>query len=472
MSMEAGEFKGVRQEAYDGASEHYRLEQKGLVFGSQDDLAARELYNLWARSHHASRNDGTIATAKLKYRENLGAVKVVWKNKNGKVNKKVQALWDTFADDPNLDGYGNLDNTQDNWNAAMFSSGEALTRMIIKRRKGHKIPLVLQQIESEFLDPLYNAGDPENTKNSITFKESRPHIYHFLKKLKGVISFGVADAKRVKVPAEDIIHIFIRERPGSWRGIPKPAPILLPSYELADLTDATVNKQINSQAVSWIVKNSNATASIAIGTNREVGDPADLDESGNKRRVFQSSAANVQYLNKNEDLIPVQGADIGDNLDVIVRSELRKIAKTCGITYEVLTGDLTGISFSALKFVVNEMRTSAHFIYQFYTINLGLTPLCRKFKELVEIFEGTTFEHVNPCFEYPKRLGIDELKDTQADLLAVTSKMGTLGRVLAKNNLTFDDIKEDMAKMKELGIVLVPEVQTGNVKPNTNSAEI
>ena len=476
MSSTAGEYAMLKQEAYEGASDHYRLEQRGLVTGDQDTLAAKELANLWARSHHAIRNNGVAATAKLKYRSNLGSIKVVWKNENGKVNKKMQAWWETFAADPNLDGFGNFVNTQDLWNGSMFESGESITRMVIKKRKGHTIPLALQVIESEFLNPNYDAGMPETTRQGITFKDSRPLTYHFLKTLKGNFgdfSYGHIDSSEyVKVPADEIIHQLDRERPNQWRGVPKLASILLPLYELDDLTDATVNKQKAAQAVAWIVKNTNPVAALTVGTVRSTTDASDVDENGNARKISQSGSSNVQYLNKNEDLIPVQGTDIGNNLDTLIKSELHKIAQACGLSYEVLTGDLSGISFSSLKFVINEMKKSADFVYTNRTISLGLIPLCNRFKELAEIYGSKNASAANPTFEYPKRYGIDELKDTQADLLKVSSGMGTLGNVLTKNSLTFDDIKEDKAKMKEAGIDLAPDAQSKNVKPNAKSAEV
>ena len=46
-------YSRATQQAFDGAVTNYRLEQKGLVTGESDLLAARELNLLWQRSHHA-----------------------------------------------------------------------------------------------------------------------------------------------------------------------------------------------------------------------------------------------------------------------------------------------------------------------------------------------------------------------------------------------------------------------------------
>lgn len=472
MANEELTYNIIAQDAYEGASTHYRLEQKGLISGDQDTIASRQLENLWMRSHHAIRNNGWAAAAKLKYRTNLGALKVIWKNTKGKPHVQMQELWNEFIANPNLDGYGTLANTQDIWNSAMFESGEALTRMLIKVRKGHRVPLVLQTIESEFLDPKFTDGDPENTRNGITFKDSKPDIYHFFKKAKANAIFNFTESERVKVDADDILHMFIRERAGQWRGIPSLASVLLPLYELDELTDATVTKQKAAQAVAWIVENTNPAAAMAIGTVRETTDTNDVDEVGNKRKISQAAAGNTQYLNKGEKLILSQGTDIGSSFDILLKAELHKIFQAVGLNYETVTGDLTGISFSALKFVINEMRTRAEFIYNFYTINLSLQPLCDRFQELAALHSSKSVTAAVATYQFPRRYSIDDLKDIQADALEVASGLVTLESKWAERNVTFEEIVEDMKKYKEAGIEIQPSAQSTNTDANSNSSSV
>lgn len=469
-------YARARQQAFEGSVTNYRLEQKGLVAGDADQLAARELRLLWERSHHAVRNNGWARTAKRKTLVNLNSVMVKWKDSKGKVNKAMQALWDEFAADPNLDGYGTLCNTQEAWNGAMFESGEALCRMIIKKRAGHTVPLVLQNIEPEYLDPMYSGKDPLNIRNGIRFEDSKPVSYFFSKRRPGFNQFALGSTEqKVEVPAEDVLHLFIRDRPGQWRGVPALASILLPLYELDDLTDATVAKQKAAQAISWVIRNTNPSSAMAVGSALPSIDPTDIDEATGKRRVIsQASGGGVQYLNKGEDIAFYQGTDIGSNLPELIKAELHKIAQAAGLTYEVLTGDLAGISFSALQQVSIDMKTQAEFMYKFYIINLGLAPLCRRFKELAIIYGNKNFANLTPTFQYPRRYGVNDLKDAQADLLEVQSGFATWESKLEERNITVEEITEDRKKQAEAGVSFEPKSaetnQTTNVKPNSNSA--
>jgi lambda family phage portal protein len=468
-------FNRVKQTAYDGAVTNYRLEQKGLVAGESDFIATRELQLLWQRSNHALRNNGWAAAAKTRHKMNLGAIKVKWKDSNGKVHKKMQALWDEFADNPNKDGYGTLENTQDEWNGGLFD-GEIFCRMIIQQRKGYKIPLVIQNISREYLDPLYRGLDKDvNTRNGITFNDGVPVIYNFSKRLTNQLLTPMSDIsiEKVQVPADEVLHIFIRDSVNQWRGIPMLAPLLLPLYELDDLSDATVTKQKNAQAISWIIQNTSPTSALAVGSGLTSVDPNDIDEvTGKTRKITQASGGGVQYLNKNETINTVQGIGVGKELIDLMKFELHKIAAGAGLTYEMLTGDLSGVSFSALQQVAIDMKIRAEYIYKLYTINLALRPLCYRFQELAGIYVSSSLTNLKPCYQFPRRYSTNELKDAQADLLELQAKLGTFEQKLEERDLTVEEVAEDLKRQKELGIsfeIATLGQQGTNVQSNSNS---
>ena len=465
-------FSRISQPVYDGASTHYRIGQNGLLNGPPDKLAAAELNNLRARSHHAVRNNGWGMAAFKQYKVNLGAVSVLWKNEKGKTNKKMQKWWDEFAEHPCIDNYGDLCNMQDVWNAGMFTSGEIFTRMRIKARKDITVPLVLELIEAEYLDPNYNDQN-KNIRNGIQFDGPTPVKYWFNKNLPSAIT--LPSSERVGIDAEDVIHLFKRLRAGQWRGVPELAPILLALYELDELTDATVNKQKAAQAISWIITNTNPSSAFAIGT---VEDADTFDEDGQPavRKISQTGSSTVQYLNKGEQATFHEGNGIGDNFDELIKLELGKIAMSSDLHPTILTGDLGQISFSALKYVISEMRKKAEAIHHLYIINLGLKPLCARFKELAMLRGSRTMEAVTPYFQLPKLIDIDGLSTAQQDHLEVEAGLNTLENVLAAKNLTMEQVSEDIKKRESLGIELTPTTsesnptgQIKNNKPNTNT---
>ena len=478
MSNDEFVYQRIRQNAYDGSVSNYRLEQKGLISGEADKLAERELKLLWQRSHHAVRNNGYAKAAKTNFVQSIAGISVKWQDEKGKVNKAMQAEWDKFISNPNLDGYGNFNNTQEGWIASLFESGEAFCRMLIKKRADSAIPLVLQNIEAEYLNPQFNNGTPEKTRNGITFDPSgiKPSIYHFNKRLNFVLDSLNYPAETVNIPADEIIHIFMRERANQWRGVPLLSSVLLPLYELDDLTDATIAKQKAAQAISWIVKNTNPSSAVAIGSATLSLDINDTDEQGNRRVITQASGGGVQYLNKGEDVAFYQGTDIGPNLPEMIKAELHKIAQALGLTYVALTGDYDSLSFSALQQAAIEMRVRSEYISRMYIINLGLAPLCAKFQELATLFVSKRFANLKPVYQMPRKYGVNDLKDAQADILELDNGLTTLARVTAERDLTVEEIEEDIALRKKMGIYKDPNkpvqsnmAQTKNTSANSNS---
>jgi hypothetical protein len=120
------------------------------------------------------------------------------------------------------------------------------------------------------------------------------------------------------------------------------------------------------------------------------------------------------------------------------------------------------------------MKTRAEFIYKFYIINLGLAPLCKRFQELAVIYGNRNFANLTPTFQYPRKYGVNDLKDAQADLLEVQSGFATWESKLEERNLTIEEIVEDKKMQKQSGVSFEPVVsntsQTTNIKSNSNSA--
>ena len=451
--------------AFESASTNYKLGLKGLVDGDPDLLAARELAYIWARSQHAIRNNGWAAAALIKYRTNMGFINVTWKTKNGKVHKAMQKLWDEFVKNPNYDGYGTLQTTQDIWNTSQFSSGEAISRFVIKRRPGVTVPLAIQTIQPEYLNPSYYGTGNDFTRNGITFKDGVPFLYNFMENYDNSNLMTYA-GKYVQVPASEISHIFIRNRPNQWRGIPVLTPGLISLYKLEDLTDATIGKQIAAQSVSWIIKNTKPTAAAALGNTVDV---VLNNEKKTKTTITKSSDAGVHYLNEGEDIAFSQGADIGNNLRDLIVIELHKIAQSSYLTYESLVGDLTGVSFSGIKGAGLELTQGITFNQKLLLIDLGLAPLCSRFKVVAQAVTNKNLSEAEPSFELPERQDIDYLKKLQAKVLEIQSGLGSWGEELGRRLLTPEQIAEDRKLLREAGLLHMLDIANGTMNQTSNS---
>ncbi len=460
-------YAAPRQVAYEGASTSYRLEQKGLTQGDQDTVSARELRNLWARSHYLVRNNACSITAKKRLLANwIGkGITVKWKNPNKTANKKMQKIWDTWIKECNHDGYGDIYNTEAIWAGSLFESGESLTQMVISKRPISKIPLALKVLESEQLDPTFNKVTAESiglnpmvpaeqdVRTGIGFIDGKPATYYFWKKHPGARIIAVPGNVRIAIPAEDVIHIFERERPGQWRGVPMLAAVLLNIYEMDELVDATIQRQKAAQAISWIISNTSVNSAVAPGTVRYSADPLEIDETTGKRKmIVQGAGGNVQYLNKGEEITLSSLDDIGGNLQVLLEDEWSKIAAALGLAYHQVTGDLSGVNFSSIRAGLNELRIRIEMVQQHLFINLGLSKVTARFQELAGVYESAAMLEAIPYYYVPRRYGVDDLKDAQADLLEVQAGFATMESKLEERHTEFEEIVSEHKKVLGTGI--------------------
>lgn len=470
---------------YQGASKGYRLEKKGLLNLHPDEIAANELTSLRLRHEDNLRNNPMLDTALQNFRENNQGLKIVWKDDKGKVHKEMQSLWDEFWENPSIDGYGNGLNLQDNWTTAVFA-GEAISRMIIKRRKGITIPLAVQNIPSLYLDPGYYGTNPTKTRNGISFEGNERTFYHFDVDIEAVhfrlqnpnlFKASSNNFRKIDVPADEIIHIFDRKfGVGQWRGIPYSASSLLNSYDLDSLIDAITQKQINAQDIHWLVQK-NGTAPPALGNAVNVlrSNPNAFEQPTGEETIFETRAGSTQYYHKGETITQAQAVGLGAEVIDLLKFQQRLIARSTRTTYSRLTDDYSNLNMSILQQIELQLKTFAEFYYEYLLIPLGLQPLCNRFRELSVLYGKPKFGKLKAHYIYPKRYSVNELKDLQAAVLGMQAGVRLLAEEQAKEGLSDEMVQEDRRLMEELGLenLLFPNgnntAQSKNVEANSNS---
>ncbi|MCX6733055.1 MAG: phage portal protein [Candidatus Roizmanbacteria bacterium] len=479
-SVYGASWNALHTPAYDSASMDFKNSQREAYVADADLLAINELLLIQSRSRNVSRNNPIVTSAEDKYVAKLGSIKVNFKNPDGTEHKLMQELWDEFADDPNLDGKGNLCTNQAVWNHDRFQSGEAIIRMIIKQKdNSNRIPLKLQSIESEYLDVTYMGfSDPElsqlpfgTTRYGITFDDyNKPIFYNFWSdRHYGIRNVNTTPWQHVKVPAEDVCHIFERRRSNQWRGTPVVSSLLSTIYEITDLTDATVAKQLAAAAISWIVEQPDGSPLNAPGSIRTAGNtmPTDLE----RKLFFVANGGQVQYTNPGEKFQLVQSSDIGNNLTSLLKHQLQTIAAGYGIPYYMLTGDTEGLNFSSIQGILLEFRNRLEYIHHYINLPDGLDRIVKRFTAIANIMYPETVT-AKPSYQFPKNYGVDMLKDYQGNVLGMQSGQTTLKRVMDENHLTEEEVLQDQALKEKLGLVGLTDLPTSaNMTQNNNTPQ-
>lgn len=440
--------------AFEGASTGFRLAHKGLSRGDADTYAARELEFLWSRAHHLCRNNPAAVTAKNRLIAHWvgSGIGVHWKN------KKVQLAWEEFIADPNLDGFGTFHNTQAVWAGSLFETGEAITRQVVKKSL-NKIPLKLQTLASEQLDPKYYAP---GIRNGIKFnKAGRPEYYHFWKQHPG--SRGIAAPnKRIAVPADRVLHLLDRGTPGQWRGLPKLAPAILTLYEMDELTDAALVRQKAAQAVGWVIKKSGSGGLPLVGAMGETNTEMSDDENDVGSRIQKVLPGGVHYLEDDEDFTFASIDDIGNNFVTLLEHNWRMIASCLDVTYEQLTGDLSKTNLASIRAGNIEFKKRISLCQQLIFVNLGLIPLTKLFKEMSGVYINREAANAECSFSFPTTTEVDRLKDVQADAMELQLGLATLREKLQERGvLNIEDHIKQLIEEQGYEVVLTSNPKHG-----------
>ena len=347
---------------YDGARVTRRTRNWLPSYSDAQTEVADDLKVLRSRSRDLTRNNAWASAALdmlVAYQIGYG-ITPRSDIRNGD-NNQVDSLFGEWA--KRADAHGMLDfwGIQEQAARARVESGEVLILMLRlspaeARRRGLKVPLVLQVLEADLLDETFNSDRLDNgniIRSGIEFdSQQRPAAYHLFERHPGALS-GIAQtvfdrqpdnlaglafyAKRRRVPAENIIHLFRAQRPGQVRGVPVPSPVIGRLRELDELEDAALQQaKIQACLAAFVTSAAPPAAGPLEGKN----------SAGEAVKSF--SPGMVERLAPGEEVSFTQPSGAG-SFDGLSRHQLHAIAAAYGLTYDLLTGDLSGANYSSLR---------------------------------------------------------------------------------------------------------------------------
>lgn len=90
----------------------------------------------------------------------------------------------------------------------------------------------------------------------------------------------------------------------------------------------------------------------------------------------------MQLLDPGEDIKFSEPSDVGGSYEAFMRQQLRAIAIGTGITYEQLTGDLTGVNYSSIRAGLIEFRRRCTMLQHNIMVFQFCRPVWSKWLEL------------------------------------------------------------------------------------------
>lgn len=372
--------------------------------------------------------------------------------------KRINNVWRAWAETTECDheGVHNLAGLQRLIMRSVVESGEVLVRYRRSPRTfttgpdGRVVevpPIKLQVLEGDFisLSQLNQTLDNGNSiVNGVEIDTSGKKVaYHLYKTHPGNIALNIQNTfDTVRVPAEEILHIYKTDRPGQLSGISWLHPIILRLRDFDLYEDAQLKRQ--------------QCAAMFTAFIHDIEGVDDLDAEAEAEIGEKMEPGIMEILPPGKD-IKLSNPPGADNYKEYTSVVLRSIASGLGITYESLTGDLSDVNFSAGRMGWLEMQRNIDTWQRVIMITQFLDPVFKAFKDGLELI-GLGDDRLRAVHTPPKREMIDPSKEIEAMKVAVRNGFKTLSSVARElgedPDTHFAEIASDFQVIDDLGLTL------------------
>jgi len=263
-------------------------------------------------------------------------------------NAMVENAWKEFCSYGNCSADGQ--HTMKSMSALALNTalrdGEAFFQVVRGRRFKHGI--ALNPFEPDLIDDGKNLRlkNGNRVRMGVEIDQyGRPVAYHVRQSHPGDTEFSAYSlAKERRVPADDIIHVKLVRRAGQTRGEPTLVPVI------------TTFKMINGHREAELVAARIAASKMGFFTSEE-GDefPADGEAEADapitnvEPGTLWQLPPGMQFSEFNPSHPSTAFADFQKNV-------LMSVASGMNVSYEALTGDVSGVSYSSLRQVAISER--------------------------------------------------------------------------------------------------------------------
>lgn len=384
------------------------------------------------------------------------------------VRKQLLEDWRDWTDEADADSRTDFYGLQRLAARELMAAGEVFFQRVWRgARDGLVVPFQLRCIASEQL-PVWLSGltaeiGAEGTppghviRAGIEFDPAGQRVaYHFLREHPGEMPYRQGWARNgltapdalVRVPAQDVLHVYDTEEPGQVRGMPRMAAGLVRLYEADRFIDAQLARQHISSCVALVVTPphdgvpafaqppSSSTEELNPAPSRHVQD-------------LELGPSTLVELRPGEEWKPLDPPQLAGEFDVFMYRIACDVASAFGVPYLAMTGDPSKANYSSERAVQvrwwREMEPIQHHtvVHQFcrpvwnWFIDAGaLAGTLRLPGHIRNSRKFTRLDWITHKWEW-----VDPLKDMQAR--AIQMETGIISREHVQDELGLDPEQED-----------------------------
>lgn len=344
---------------------------------------------------------------------------------------------------------------------AAARDGEFLVQIVRGAEAGNPFGLALQVLDIDRLDTQLNKP-AEGGRNAIRMgveinARGRPVAYHLKTAHPGDLyqtTSGIQAAHHQRIPAEDIIHEFVADRPEQVRGMPWAHAAMIRLNNLGGYEEAAViAARVGASKMGFFTTPDGQATALSTGLEADGSESGSLTMDADPG-VFQSLPQGVEFQPFNPDYPTAMYADF-------VKANLRGIASGLGVAYHALANDLEGVSFSSIRSGTLEERDVWTLIQEWFSESF-LDRVHAEFMKSALSFGQITMPNGSalPAAKLDKFSAhawqgrrwewVDPLRDIEADIAAINAGLKSPQSVAAKLGLDYEDLLVELKAAEDL----------------------
>jgi lambda family phage portal protein len=338
---------------------------------------------------------------------------------------------------------------------AMPESGEIFVRKVRQPFGGGRIPFSLEIIEADRLDVDLNELAKNGNEIRMGVERDvwgRPIAYHFKSDHPGDYPFGAGAVgnKTLRIPADNVIHLFRQERPGQTRGIPWIASAIMKMHHLQGYTEAEV---IAARAEACRMGFITSPEDDVMGD----GQQDNLDVTNFEPGLIHRLLPGEQF----QDSKPNRP---GGQFEPFVRAMLHSLSAGLGVSYSTLSRDYSQANYSSGRLALLDDRDNWR-VLQGWLVENFHRPVFEEWLDLAVLsgeLQLSGYEANPDAFRAVRWIPrgwqwVDPAKEMAAYKEAVRCGFTTLSDVIAQQGGDIEDVMQtrqrELAMADDLGLI-------------------
>lgn len=380
-------------------------------------------------------------------------------------NEKIEAEWNAWGRPGSCDFSGRLSwpDFQRLIIRTVAMDGEALIRVLQGNDCG-PWGIKIQLIDTNRLDEDRNQQFPDGSAIhcGIEFDPQGKVVAYWLMKQKvSDWQAGYLTRQYERIPAEEIIHLFIPQRAEQVRGVPWMSSIMIKLAQLSAFEEAAViAARVGAAKMGFFERNPE------LGGNWN----AETDTTGAKITdaepgTFEELPAGLKFSSWDPRYPDAQ-------VEVFIKAALRGIASGLNVPYHELGNNLEGVNFSSARAGLLEAREIwmglqtwfiEHFHNEIYQRWLFSSIALRRLP-----FDIRAIDKYRDITWQPRRWAwVDPVKDVEANILAIKWGLKSRTQVITEQGLDIEDVFDQLSAESALAASKNVEITPIDEQPVT-----